>query len=53
MDKRYGEQSRPPLTPTTEPKQHAKIERALQVRKGAAAARKGKPMAFPTHRMSR
>lgn len=29
----------------------AKVAQALKIRQGVAAARKGKPLAFPTHRL--
>lgn len=31
---------------------HVKIEKALEIRKSSSKAREGKPLAFPTHRMT-
>jgi len=41
----------PAVAPSKDSRSTVKVELALKVREGVAAARKGKPMAFPTHRL--
>jgi hypothetical protein len=40
-----------PAVPPKDASSTAKVAQALKIREGAAAARKGKPLAFPTHRL--
>lgn len=44
-----------PLSPAPREATQApeKVQRALEIRESSAKAREGKPLAFPTHRLSR